>query len=264
MYISYFDESGDDGYPLTVSQLFVLTSIYFPHSAWKLNYERLYNIRKVLHPLYGLPIKQEFHTKEFITDKDPYHGLYTPIQRKKLLFDFFRCIDLIDFKIISVVINKEKIHRPKYNVLKNALTYNVQRIENDLNYMNKADDKFIIITDEGRVGKMRYITREIQKINYIPSMYNHENYRKEIQNLIEDPLPKNSSESYFIQLADMLCFVISLYAKQNLCNEKIAWGKRIRGVLDYGDEITLMNLIKPKFNLKANGLNEYGIVCYPK
>ncbi|WP_204279881.1 hypothetical protein, partial [Serratia marcescens] len=71
-----------------------------------------------------------------------------------------------------------------YDVLKNALTYNVQRIENDLNI--NPDNRFMIITDEGRVSKMRSTTRQIQKINFIPSMFNYDTYRKEIEKLIED------------------------------------------------------------------------------
>lgn len=262
MFISYFDESGDDGYPTYSSELFVLTSIYFHHSIWKENYRKIHEIRKELKENYGLPIKQEFHTKEFVVDKDPYHGKYAAEVRKEILFKFLNSVKELDLKIISVVINKMKINRPAYDVLKNALTYNVQRIENDLNYL-RADAKFLIITDEGRIGKMRSTTRSIQKINYIPSMYNQQSYRREIANLIEDPLPKKSSESYFIQLADMLCFVISLYAKQNLCADKISWGKRITNVLNYGDEITMMEIIKSKLNLKASHKDKYGIVCYP-
>lgn len=262
MFISYFDESGDDGYPNRSSDLFVLTSIYFHHSAWKENYRRLYEIRKQLYNQYKLPIKQEFHTNEFITDKHPYHGKYDKKTRKNLVFDFFKYVNLIDFKTISVIINKNNINRPDYDVLKSALTYNVQRIENDLNI--NPDNRFMIITDEGRVSKMRSTTREIQKINFIPSKFNYDSYRKEIEKLIEDPLPKDSKDSYLIQLADMICFVVSLYAKQQLVNQKMNWGKRILDVLDYGDEIKLLNLIKPKLNLNASRKNEFGFVYYPR
>lgn len=262
MYISYFDESGDDGYPNYSSELFVLTSIYFHNSVWQENYSNLQKLRKFLSDKYDLPTKQEFHTKEFLTDKDPYHGKYTPKQRKEILTWYCKAIAKLDLKIISVVIDKKKINRPQYDVLKNALTYNVQRIENDLNEKTPAE-KFLIITDEGRVAKMRSTTRAIQKINYIPSKYSYDIYRKEIKNLIEDPLPKKSSESYFIQLADTCSFLISLYAKRNTCKEKVDWGKRILNVLQYGDEVELLNIIKPRLNKRANRKNPYGIVCYP-
>lgn len=263
MFISYFDESGDDGYPVYSSELFVLTSVYMHHSFWKENYSMIHEFRKFLKATYGMPVKQEFHTKEFITDKSYYHGVYTPEQRKEILICFCKMFCTLNIKCISVVIDKKKINRPSYDVLKNALTYNVQRIENDMSRIS-ADARFIIITDEGRVGKMRSTTRSIQKINYIPSMFNSSGYRKEIKNLIEDPLPKSSDQSYFIQLSDMLSFIISLYAKQNLCNPKIDWGNRIRAVLNYGDEILLMDLLKPQLNTKASRSNEYGIVYYPK
>jgi hypothetical protein len=194
MFLSYFDESGDDGYPIYSSELFILSSLYIHHSVWKENHERIHEFRRKLKADFGFPVKQEFHTKEFITDKDSYHGKYSPIVRKDILFLFFQMLPLLDIKIISVAIDKKRINRPQYDVMKNALTYNVLRIENDLNYLG-ADAKFVIITDEGRVSKMRQTTRAIQQINYIPSLYGSSSYRKEIKNLIEDPLPKSSSES---------------------------------------------------------------------
>ena len=89
-------------------------------------------------------------------------------------------------------------------------------------------------------------------------------FRQEIQNLIEDPLPKNSGESYFIQLADMISFVVNLYFKRNVNNPAQNWSKRVQSVLNYGDEILLMDQLKPRFNLKANSKNNYGLVYYPK
>ena len=263
MFISYFDDSGDDGYPKFSTEIFVLTSLYFHESVWKENFTKLYELRKYINNKYGMPIKEEVHTKEFITDKDPYHGLYTNDIRKSILFDFVKASAMLNMKVISVAIDKTKISRPSYDVLEKALTYNVQRIENDLNYLS-SDSKFIIITDEGRVSKMRSTTRAIQKINFIPSMYNSNSYRQEIKNLIEDPLPKPSNQSYFIQLADMICFITSLYIKNKVCNPRIEWGKRVKNVLNYGDDLLLLEILKPIINLKASRLDQFGVVCYPK
>jgi hypothetical protein len=147
--------------------------------------------------------------------------------------------------------------------MKNALTYNVQRIENDLNHKTSAD-RFLIISDEGRLSKMRETTRLIQKYNPTPNSYGNGYHNKTIQLLIEDPLPKNSKESYFIQLVDVLAFVASLYVKKNMCNPIVEWGNRVSEVLKIGDELELMEILKPSLNLSASRKNVYGIVFYPK
>lgn len=266
MYFSYFDESGDDGYPKFSSELFILTSIYFHYSFWKSNYEKIYELRKKLKEDFGLPVKQEFHTKEFLNDKNPYHGKYSPSQRKQILFEFCKLVPELKIRIINVAINKTRITVPTYDVLKNALTYNVQRIENDLNSLINIikEPRFIILTDEGRLAKMRGTVRAMQKINYIPSRFTIKPYRKEIKNLIEDVLPKKSSESYFIQLADMLSFIISLYVKHHKCSPRLEWANRVKNVLDEGDELALLDILKPKLNLNASKFDKYGVVCYPK
>ncbi len=43
MFISYFDETGDDDYPKYSSELFVLTSIYMYFLDWKSNYQGNFN-----------------------------------------------------------------------------------------------------------------------------------------------------------------------------------------------------------------------------
>lgn len=74
MYIAYFDESGDDGYPDYSSPLFVLSCVYMHHSKWKENHDKVLEFKRKLKEDYDFPVKTEFHTKQFIQDKDPYHG----------------------------------------------------------------------------------------------------------------------------------------------------------------------------------------------
>ncbi len=71
-YLVYFDETGDDGLIKTSSDTFILTGIYMPSENWQRNYNQMQFLRKELKSKYGFYIKEEMHTKHFLTDKDPY------------------------------------------------------------------------------------------------------------------------------------------------------------------------------------------------
>jgi hypothetical protein len=263
MYLAYFDESGDDGFPLYSSPLFILSAVYFNNASWKENYLKLLKFRKKLKADHNFPVKLEFHTRQFIQNKKPYHGLYSDAIRKQILEELATFIGSLDLKIINVAINKEKVTTAQYNVLENAFKYSIQRIENDMKY-SLIKKQYIIITDEGRVGKMTRTSRAIQRINYIPSNFSSSSYREEIKYLIEDPLPKKSQNSYFIQISDFVSYIVNLYIQRHYCNPQKTWPRRVTNVLNYGDEIALLDRIKPVLNTKASKTDKYGVVCYPK
>ncbi len=259
MYIAYFDESGDDGFPNYSSDLFVLTSVYMSDSDWKSNYLKIQEFRRQLKENYKL----EFHTKEFLTDKNPYRNFeWSYTERFDILLELFMLISGLEIKIINVVIVKPNIQNESYNVLDRAFTYNIQRIENDLVSIN-PDNKFLIITDDGRVGKMRNTSRRIQRYNPIPSKFHPGTFRKEqIKLLIEDPLPKDSKESYFLQIADAIAYIVYLYSLKTFINKDFA--KRVKNVLDDDDVTLLLDIVKCRLNCMATTSNEFGIVNYPK
>lgn len=260
MYLVYFDESGDDGYPKYSSELFVLTSGYFHHQKWHEIFNSIRDFRKHLKQEYNFPLKLEFKVRDFILNKNPYRDLkISDNKRKKIIVIIADFLSNIDIKFINVVINKKKIQTQQYPVLENAVKFNIQRIENDLAI--DPLNKFLIITDEGRVGKIQNITRKIQRINIIPSKFSG-CYRKEIRLLIEDPLPKKSQESYFIQVCDFIAFFVYLYSIKKFSKGK--WSNRLSNFLKENDLVKIMNKIKPVLNLKATNNDEYGIVCYPK
>ena len=264
MYIAYFDETGDDGFPKYSSELFVLTSVYLNDSEWKDTFSIIREFRKEIKHRYGFPVKLEMHTNRFITDKNPYKKFSWDIAtKKKILREYFNMIAGLHIKVINVVINKKNISTQPYEVLDRAFTYNIQRIENDLNKISHdAQSKFIIITDEGRVGKMRKTSRRVQIINPIPSKHYDGCYRREIQRLIEDPLPKQSSESYFIQIADFVSYFVFLYSLKKFNNTK--WANRVENKISFDEVCEYLGLIKGVLNLDASRSNEFGIVHYPK
>lgn len=263
MRIVYFDESGDDGFPSYSSPLFGLTSIYMHYLSWKENYEAVLDFRKRLKAEFNFPVKIELHTKYFLLDKHPYKELKIKNDDKKEIISLFcHLISKLDLKVINVVIIKERLTNPKFEVLDTALTYSIQRIENDLESSSNPKNRFMIITDPGRVGKMRKTTRKIQRINFIPSKYSTINYRKEIKYLIEDPLPKDSKQSYFIQISDLISYLVTLFSIKNFDIAELP--NRLKGYTDYSEIKNWLKILKPVFNLKATRSNEYGIVYHPK
>lgn len=259
-YIVYFDETGDDGANTLSSKQFVLTSIYLNADCWQENYNKIREFRKNLKKKYGLHIKEEIHTKHLVRDKGMYRSYgWNNDQRKQLLIDITKLISSLDIRVINVIIDKERIKNTDYPVLKNALTYNIQRIEND----SAGKWHYLIITDEGRLAPMRKTAREIRAFNPIQSHFG--GYQNSpIKGLIEDIMAKESTESYFIQICDFVSFFTDLYYR--VIDKKERLPKRVERIVDEEFIRRVMATFKKGnvLNLKASNTHPFGYVIYPK
>lgn len=263
MHISYYDEAGDDGYPKYSSPFFVLSALYLHYLNWQPIFRDIREFRRRLRASFGFPVRTEMHTRPFLLNKDPYRSFgISDNNRVAIVGLFCDLIGKLDLKIINVVIVKERIKNPEYQVLDIALKYSIQRIENDLDPAKNPSEKFMIITDPGRVGKMRKISRRIQRINFIPSRFKPTRYQREIKALIEDPLPKDSGESYFIQLADVVSFVVYLHAIETTGKAKMS--RRLARLVTSTQVAQWMDKLKDGFNLQASQRDPYGIVYHPR
>lgn len=259
-YIAYFDETGDDGANVQSSSHFILTSFYMPTSNWQSNYDIVKDLRKTLKDRFGFHVSQEMHTKDFLTDKNPFRNYgWSREQKQEILKAFTLSICDMDVSIINVIIDKTKIINPAYNVLENALKYNIQRIDND------SDGRwtYLIIADSGRIVPMRKTARAIRAYNPIQSKFSFEFSNQPIKNLIEDILEKDSKQSFFIQMTDFVSYFVNLYYK-TLKKEPLP--NRVQNVIDATFVKSFMATLKDrgKLNLQANPNNGYGLVIYPK
>jgi len=108
---------------------------------------------------------------------------------------------------------------------------------------------------------MRSTTRRMQKINYVPSKFGDSAYQRDIRHMIEDPLPKDSKESYFIQLADMLAFLFYAYTAHHTRIATLP--RRSPPELDQAFVTECLESLKPILNLKACPSHPYGLVLIP-
>lgn len=262
-HLAYFDETGDDGVLKTSSELFILTSLCMDSGAWRSNFETMKACRRYLKDNFGLPVKVEMHTNHFLTDKNPYRNYgWSVDDRLEILRVFSYYIGHLDASVINVIIDKGNIRNTEsYDVLKNALTYSIQRIEND----SKGDWNYVIISDKGRIAPMRKTARAICKYNPIPSAFDDFSYTNSpIRYMVEDILEKDSADSYFIQVCDFLSCITNMYYKSNVMNvdlpnrvQKLLNPEILKKMMEYFKNCGLLNL-------NANYSNEYGLVIYPK
>ena len=260
-YIAYFDEAGDDGVSVSSSEAFILTSLYMKASDWQNNFDLIRDCRKELKELYGFHVTEELHTSHLLSDKNPYRNYnWTIEERQQIVIAMAKCIANLNAKIINVVIDKTKITDVNYQVLQNALKYNIQRIDND----SHGQWNYIVITDKGRLSPMRSTAQEIRAYNPIPSKYYDASFNKPIQSMIEDILEKDSSESYFIQVCDFVSYFVHMYFKTAFKNKPIP--NRPSKVIDNNFIRRVMSTLKEGnvLNLKASARNSYGLVIYPK
>lgn len=235
--------------------------MYMHHESWRANLERIRMCRQQIKSVYGIPIKMEFHTKNFLLDKNPYRVFGLSSDRKKAIVAMLlNLVNRMDVRIVNVVIDKTTIRSSAYDVFGNALTYGLQRIHNDLK-RNQAGAKFMVIPDEGRRNKTVYTARRMRAFNHVPSRSGG-SYRDDVHTMIEDPLPKASSESWFIQLADLIVTVVYYY---KLLERGVGvLPGRMTAVLNEDSFGKMLEMIKPRLNLQATNACKCGIVNYPK
>jgi hypothetical protein len=260
-YIAYFDETGDDGANTASSKYFVLTSLYMSTSDWQSNFNAVRAVKQQLKQKYGFHVSQELHTKHLLTDKNPYRNYnWSPEEKREIIKAFVLTIADLKASAINVLIDKTKFIDESYPVLENALKYNIQRIEND----SKGKWHYLIITDKGRLPPMRKTARAIRASNPIQSKYAYGFSNHPITGLIEDILEKDSQESYFIQICDLMSYFVHLY--YNCVTKKEPLPNRVAKVIDIPFIKSFMATLKKAdiFNLNANKSNAYGLVIYPK
>jgi hypothetical protein len=126
---------------------------------------------------------------------------------------------------------------------------------------HNPDSRFLMITDEGRVGKIRSTSRRMQRVNFIPSKFGPKPYQQPIATLIEDPLPKDSKDSFYIQVCDLIAFVV--YVHCLTATGVGGYPKRLAAVINPNLVVGWLDALKPRLNLLASRANPYGIVIHP-
>jgi hypothetical protein len=208
MYFCYADESGDTGQydpsnpTKTGSPYYILTGIVLPAAKWNLLLNILKSFRKQIARDGFVKYDEEFHCSEMI---DP-HKIVAFKQisikdRWQLIEDFAHIIGKNDFQIIAVVIDK-------YNSNLNSAEYHITSVTR----LYQAFDELLKVQKENgivlfdRTNEKTTTTHVRKLLGTGSSGLTIPNVR--IAKIVEDPFFQESSESLFIQAADVVAYTL--------------------------------------------------------
>ena len=235
MYLMYVDESGDCGMVNSPSRHFLLSGLIIHQSYWRCYLDRLIAFRRRMKAVYGLYMREEIHARAFI--QKPGTSLIHIPRHNRLailrgLADEMASLENVD--LIHVVVDKMHKHAT-YDVFTIAWTTLIQRFENTLrhnNFKGPPDDAGIIFPDNTDNKKLQSLLRRLRRFNPIPNLPAFgTGYRNlTLSKIVEDPNFRDSSDSYFVQCADLSAYL--LYQQINPCQYF-----RRQGIRNYFDRL---------------------------
>lgn len=196
MHLVYLDESGDQG------QFYVYTALAIREDNWRAALNRIKALRKQLKDDWGLPMNHELHAWKFLSGKnDLGPKLIGKAARHKMFKQVLKEIAGIrSFGLFNSVNKNEQ--------------YAYERLINRLEATMRAkDSRALLICDDGQEAEMTKRIRKMNVINYIPSNRGvwpdgRDAKNIKLDRIIEDPIFKDSAQSYFIQLVDFCAYAL--------------------------------------------------------
>jgi len=125
-------------------------------------------------------------------------------QRRAIYRQHMRLASKLPVRAFAVVIRKERIrNRDSLNPRDIAWEFLLQRIER---HSTTGNTPILIVHDEGDSLNIRKLARKARRANIAGSAFGTGHFQLPARLLIDDPVPRESHQSYFVQLADLVAF----------------------------------------------------------
>lgn len=206
MHLFYADESYDQ-------QKFVMTAMRVDVTQWRDVFASVKAFRTELRSEFGIKLKKELHAQSFVrhcSDGSSSRKL-SVAERRDAFASTLRFIATLPIEIINVALNiadhrdSNAAHLAVIERLFNRIQTNVSRCA--------PQSHAIVIFDTGKERQVTKLARQLAVFNYIPSQFNRWGDGNRARNIvtdriIEDPVFRDSRESYFLQLVDFAAFAL--------------------------------------------------------
>jgi hypothetical protein len=203
MHLAYIDESGNTG---KGSRTYTLGCVLVEGERWPETFDRLIAFRRHIRRLFGVPVRAEIKANHLLRNGGAFRPLgLSESARFAIYRQHMRLQDKLDLKTFAIVIDKNKAatKHPGRPVDDIAWEYLLQRLER---FTTKGNHWTLVVHDEGNALAVRKIVRKSRRAGTAGSMMGTGVLKLPFARLIDDPVPRDSTQSYFLQLADLTAY----------------------------------------------------------
>jgi len=202
MIFAYFDESGDTGMQKSPTNTFALTGVLIDDSKWLSALDQTIAFRRYLRDQFGIVPRAELKAAWLVHNKGDIRAAGLSYAARlaayRAVMRFQRKTEL--FRVFTILIVKDRITKPGADVREIAWRYAIQRLER---YGTAEKCNLHVIPDEGHGLFIQKKIRAMRRFNHVPSAFGGPSLERNAENIVEDSSDRRSSESFFIQLADL-------------------------------------------------------------
>jgi hypothetical protein len=201
MYLAYVDESGNVGAE-GGSHTFTLGCVLVEAHRWHEVFDGLISYRRFLNGAFGVPVRAELKANFLLRNGGPFRRLaLSEMARHSIYRSAMRIQPKLGLKSFAIMIRKDALQkrRPGDDPRVRAWTFLYQRFET---FTRKAETHVMVFHDEGDAAIIRQIARKHRRAGMAGSVGGGSR-KLPAYRVIDDPCPRRSHESYFVQLADL-------------------------------------------------------------
>lgn len=207
MLIAYVDETGDTGDPALggSSACFALGCVLIEVSDWPAAFDAMLAHRRRLRDAFGVLLRDELKANYLIRGSGNLkrHNL-SPDARHRIYRSALTTTRYLPARAFSIVTDKRATGWTGQHCLEGTWEMLLQRLERTSFYEGKKP--LMIMHDEGENDAVRRLVRKARRHLTAGRMFGGGGVRNPITHLIDDPSPRASNHSYFIQLADLVAY----------------------------------------------------------
>jgi hypothetical protein len=215
---AYIDESGDTGPAGT--RTFTLGCVLVPVDDWFVRFDQLVEMRRALRDTYHLPMRQETKANHLVGVKRIYRDLGLGDGQVRDIYQrHMHVAARIASGVFAIVVRKDRVKKPELDIFDMAWRYLLERLRKR---SEESGTPIMVIHDIGQDDTIRKLVRRFRRITWSAS-----GKQVAAHLIVEDPVPRNSQHSYFIQLADLAAYAASAKAlprsgrTASICNEQM-------------------------------------------
>lgn len=202
MYLAYVDDSGDSGY--AGSMTYALGCVFLDAPQWPSAFDALIGMRRFFRRQFGVPVRAEIKANWLIRNSGSFkHLSVSEANRQRIYRMQMRMVPKIQANAFAIVIRKGMIQQQQRDPHDIAWEYLIQRLER---LSTNSNQPVLLIHDNGENDAIRKLARKARRAGTAGSAFGMGYLNVPARLLIDDPVPRDSAQNYFIQLADLCAY----------------------------------------------------------